>query len=160
MMDLHPGLMLWTIISFVLFFFLLQKFAWGPIIQALDAREKGIKDNIQAAEAARIEAEKSLEEYKKQLTESQAEAQKMIADARRDAERVREDLLIKSKAEAEDQISRARKQIELEGQEAVNRIRSEIADLVIYSARKVIGKSLDAEDHRQLMLDSLKENPN
>ncbi|MBT7616071.1 MAG: F0F1 ATP synthase subunit B, partial [Calditrichaeota bacterium] len=134
MMDLHPGLMLWTIISFVLFFFLLKKFAWGPIIQALDAREKGIKDNIQAAEVARIEAEKSLEEYKKQLTESQAEAQKMIADARRDAERVREDLLAKSKAEAEDQINRARKQIELEGQEAVNRIKSDIADLVIDSA--------------------------
>ncbi len=160
MMDLHPGLMLWTIISFVLFLIILKKVAWGPIIQALDAREKGIKDNIQAAEAARVEAEKALEEYKRQLTESQAEAQKMIADARRDADRVREDLLAKSKAEAEGQIDRARKQIELEGQDAINQIRAEVANLVVDSARKVIGKTLDSEDHKQLILDSLKENPN
>lgn len=160
MMDLHPGLMLWTIISFVLFLLILKKVAWGPIIQALDAREKGIKDNIQAAEAARAGAEKSLKEYKQRLSEAQAEAQKMLANARRDAERIREDLLAKSKTEAEGQIDRARKQIEMEGQDAINRIRAEIADLIVDSARKVIGKTLNSEDHRRLILDSLKENPN
>ena len=160
MMDLHPGLMLWTIISFFVLLVILKKYAWGPILKALDAREKGIKDNLQAAEAAREKGEKTLVEYRLQLAEAQAEAQTLIAKARRDAELVREDLLAKSKAEAETQIDRARMQIERESQDAIVRIRTEVAALVVDSARKVIGKTLDSEDHKRLILDSIKENPN
>lgn len=160
MMDLHPGLMIWTIISFVILFFILKKVAWGPILKALDAREKAIRDNIDAAANAKAEAEKSLEEYKRQLAEAQAEAQVLVANARQAAEKVREDLIEKSKAEAENQIERARKQIDLESQEAMNRIRSEIASLVIDSAEKVIKKSLSMEDHKRLIMESLEENQN
>lgn len=160
MMDLHPGLMIWTIISFVILLFILKRVAWTPILKALDAREKGIKDNIEAADAARQEAEKALVEYKTQLAESQVEAQSIVAKARQDAERVREELVTKSKQEAEQQIERAQKQIELESQEAIKKIRAQVAELVTESAEKVIGKVLNSEDHQRLVLESIKENPN
>lgn len=160
MMNIEPGLAIWTIITFVIFLFILKRFAWNPILKALDAREQGIKNDIQAAKNAREEAEKSLEEYRRKLSEAQVEAQAVVAKARRDAERVREELLAKSKREAEAQVERARKQIELERMEAVNQIRSEIAGLVIASAEKVIGKALSAEDHRRLIAEGLRENPN
>jgi len=160
MMDLHPGLMIWTIISFVVFLGLLWKFAWTPILKALDAREKGIKDNIEAAEAAKAKADKSLEEYKRKLAEAQAEAQSIVAKARSDAEKVGEDLKAKAKTDAQAEIERARKQIELESQEAINRIRAEVAVLVIDSTTRIIGKTLDSDDHKRLILESIQENPN
>jgi len=156
MMEINPGLMLWTIINFILFFLLLKKFAWGPITKALDAREKGIKDNIESAQKARAEADKYLANYQKQLAEAQNEAQKIIAKARQDAERVRDELVSKSKLEADSQLERARKQIDLESQEAVNRIRAEMASLVIASAEKVIGRSLELKGQDQLIQDCLK----
>lgn len=152
--------MIWTIISFVILLFILKKVAWTPILKALDAREKGIQDNIDAARLSREDAEKALEEYKKQLAEAQTEAQSIVSKARKDAERVREDLLAKSKQEAENQVERARKQIDLESQEAINRIRAELASLVVASAEKVIGKSLSMDDHERLIMESLKENSN
>ncbi|MBC8344194.1 MAG: F0F1 ATP synthase subunit B [Bacteroidetes bacterium] len=160
MMDLHPGLMIWTMISFVIFFLMLRKIAWGPIVKALEAREKGIKDNIEAAEAARNEAEKSLVLYKKQLAEAQAESQKVVAKARQDAERIGEELKAKAKLDAQAEVERARKQIGLERDEAVSSIRTEIASLVVESARRVIGKTLDSDDHKRLIAESIKESSN
>ena len=156
MMNLEPGLMIWTIISFLIFLILLWKFAWTPILKALDAREKGIQNDIDSAKTAREEAKSALAEYRKQLTDAQSDVQAILSKARQDAERVREDLLAKSKQEAEMQIERARKQIDLERQEAVTQIRAEVAGLVISSAEKVIGKSLDIADHERLIMDSLK----
>lgn len=152
--------MIWTIISFVILLIILKRVAWNPILKALDAREKGIQDNIDAAKLSREEAEKSLEDYKKKLAEAQAEAQSIVSKARKDAERVREDLLAKSKQEAEKQVERARKQIDLESQEAVTRIRAELASLVVASAEKVIGKTLNMDDHERLIMESLKEKTN
>ena len=159
-MDLHPGLMIWTIISFVILLWILSRVAWKPILKALDEREQGIKDNIKAAEEARAAADQSLEEYKKRLAEAQAEAQALVSKARQDAERVRDDLLAKSKAESEQIVAQAAKRIELERKEAIASIRSEVADLVVDSVRKVIGKTLTKEDHKRLIMDSLKESPN
>lgn len=147
--------MIWTIVSFLLVLFVLKKFAWTPILNALEAREKGIKDDIANAKSAREEAEGSLTEYRKKLAEANAEAQSLVVKARQDAERVREELLAKSKEDANGILDRARKQIELESQAAVNQIRGEIAELAIASAEKLISKSLDDEDHRRLVMESL-----
>ena len=160
MLDLHPGLMIWTIITFIILLIILKKAAWNPILTALDAREKGIKDNIEAAKNAREEAESSIEEYRRKLAEAAAEAQKVLAKARQDAERIGEELKAKYKADAEAELEKARKQIDLERQAAVNEIRNEMAGLVIAAAEKVIGKALDSEDHRRLVLGGLQENPN
>lgn len=157
MMDIHPGLMIWTIISFLILLVILRKFAWTPILKALDEREKGIKDNIEAARLARVEAERSLAEYRRKLAEAQAEAQGVVAKARGDAERVREELLAKSKQESQALVERARKQIEMESDAAIKAIRLEVAELVVIAAERVIGRALTPEDHRRLAAEGLKE---
>lgn len=156
MMDIHPGLMIWTIISFVVLLVVLKKFAWTPILAALDEREKGIKDNIEAARKAREEADQSLAVYKQKLAEAQAEAQAMVSKARTDAERVRDELIEKSKADAQAQIERARKQIELESDAAIKAIRNEISELAVIAAEKIITRSLTPEDHKRLSVEGLK----
>jgi F-type H+-transporting ATPase subunit b len=155
MMDIHPGLMIWTIISFLILLVILKKFAWTPILKALDEREKGIKDNIEAARAAREEAERSLVEYRRKLAEAQAEAQGVVAKARQDAERVRDELLEKSKQDAQAQIERARKQIEIESDAAIKAIRAEVAELAVIAAEKIISRSLTPEDHKRLAVEGL-----
>ncbi len=160
MLDIHPGLMIWTIVSFVILLFILKKFAWTPIIAALEKREKGIKDDIETARNAREAAEQSLEEYRRKLAEAQSEAQTIIAGARTDAERIGEELKTRYKAEAENLVEKARKQIDLERQTAITEIRSEVASMAIDVAEKVIGRVLDSEDHHRLIIESLEENRN
>ena len=157
MMDIHPGLMIWTIISFVILLVVLKKFAWTPILAALDEREKGIKDNIEAAKLAREDADRALADYRKQLAEAQVEAQAVVSKARQDAERIREELIEKSKADAQGLVERARKQIELESEAAIKAIRAEIAELAVVAAEKVITRSLTPEDHKRLAAEGMKE---
>lgn len=158
MMDINPGLMIWTIISFLVLLVVLKKFAWTPILAALDEREKGIKDNIEAAKQAREEAERALADYRKRLAEAQAEAQGVVAKARQDAERVREELVEKSKAEAQALLDRAHKQIELESQAAVKAIRAEVSEMVVVAAERIISRSLTDADKQRLASDALTEN--
>jgi len=160
MLDINPGLMIWTIGTFLILLFILNKAAWKPILGALEAREKNIKDNIEAARKAREDADRSIEEYRKKLAEAHAEAQSTVAKARQDAERVGEELKAKYKLEADTMLDKARKQIELEKQAALKEIRDEVAGLAIAAAEKVISKSLDSEDHRRLVVESLKESRN
>jgi len=155
MMELHPGLMIWTIITFLILLMVLKKIAWGPILKALDEREKGIKDAIKSAQEAQSAADRTLAEYKAQMAAAQAEAQSIIAKSRQDAEHMRDDLIAKTKLDAEALIEKASRQIDLERQEAINQIRTEIAAMVVDSASKVIGRALNEEDHKRLILDSL-----
>jgi len=157
MMDIHPGLMIWTIISFLVLLVVLKKFAWTPILKALDEREKGIKDNIEAAKTAREEAERSLAEYQRKLAEAQAEAQGVISKARLDAERIRDELIEKSKVESQGLVERARRQIELESDAAIKAIRAEVAELAVIAAERIITRSLTPEDHQRLAAEGLKE---
>lgn len=157
MMDIHPGLMIWTIISFVLLLVILKKIAWGPILKSLDEREKGIKDAINSAADAQAAADRTLDEYKIQMAEARTEAQSIIAKSRQEAERIREELISKSKEEAESLVEKAAKQIDLERQDAINQIKSEIATMVVDSASKIIGRTLNEEDHKRLILDSIEQ---
>jgi len=152
--------MIWTIISFVILLYLLKKFAWTPILKALEDRENGIKNNIEAAKNTRDEAQKLLEDYNRKLAEAQAQAQSLLAGARQDAERVRDELMVKAKEDAVAQVDKARRQIDQERQEAINAIRVEVASMVVLSVEKIIGKTLDPHDHQRLILNSLKESAN
>ncbi|HHE46396.1 MAG TPA: ATP synthase F0 subunit B [Bacteroidetes bacterium] len=160
MLDINPGLMIWTIVSFLILLAVLKKAAWDPILKALDERENGIRENIETARQARDDADRSLEEYRRKLSEAQSEAQNIVAKARQDAERVGEELKTKYKVDAEALIDKAKKQIDLERRAAINQIRAEVAGLAISAAEKVVGKSLDSEDHRRLVMESLKESSN
>jgi len=156
MMDIHPGLMIWTIISFVILLIVLKKVAWTPILKALDEREKGIKENIEAAKLAREEADRALADYQRKMAEAQAEAASVVSKARQDAERLREELIEKSKAESQALVERARKQIELESEAAIKAIRAEVAELAVVAAEKIINRTLTPEDHKRLAAEGLK----
>ncbi len=157
LITINPGLVIWTLITFVLLFFILKKFAWGPILNALDEREQNIKNNVAKAQTTREEAEILLAEYKEQLDSIKDEARKLVEEGRVKGEKAREDLLEQARKEYEEQLGRAKKEITLAKQKAVDEVQGYIVDLTLDMASKVTEKSLTGDDHRRLALETLSE---
>jgi len=157
LITINPGLVIWTLITFVLLFFILKKFAWGPILNALDEREQNIKDNVAKAQLTREEAEVLLAEYKEQLGSIKDEARKLVDEGRVKGEKAREDLLEQARKEYEEQLGRAKKEITLAKQKAVDEVQGYIVDLTLDMASKVTEKSLTGDDHKRLALETLSE---
>jgi len=159
-MDLlspEPGLIFWTIVTFVILLLILRKTAWGPVLRGLEDREKRIKDSLDNADAARQETEKLLEEQKKLLSEARGESQKILENAQKAAETSKQEILQQAKAEAKQTLDAAKEEIELSRDKALKDIRQLTADVAVAVASKLISKSLDAEDHSKLIADSVKE---
>ncbi len=151
------GNALWTVGIFLIVLFVLGKFAWGPILSLLQEREKFIHDSLSQAKHDREQARAQLNEYTAQLQAARAEAAGLVADARRDSERLREDLKQQAKAEAATILKNAERQIELETGRAVQQIRQEAADISVMIASKLIGRNISREDNERLIEDALKE---
>jgi F-type H+-transporting ATPase subunit b len=145
------GLMVWTLAIFLVLFFILAKFAFGPITRSVEAREKALEDAINAAKQDREEAARLLAEHRAALEASRGEGQKIIADARVAAERVRAELVEQAHAEQASMLARARQEIEGEKTRAISELRREAVELAIAGASKVIEKNLDAASNRQLV---------
>ena len=145
------GLMAWTLIIFVVLAIILSRFAFGPITAAVRAREQALEDAIAGAKRDREEAAKLLEQHRAALDASRGEAQKLIADARVAAERVRAELVEQAHAEQTSMLERARQEIESEKARAVADLRREAVDLAIAGAGKVIDRNLDQASNRQLV---------
>lgn len=147
----NGGLMFWTIVIFVLLLLLLSKFAFKPMLAAVEAREKALQDAIDSAKRDREEAERVLAEHRAQLEKARGEAQKLIADGRATAEKLRSDLLEQTKAQQQEMLDRARRDIETEKNNAIASLRREAVDLAIAGAGKVIERNLDNDANRQLV---------
>jgi F-type H+-transporting ATPase subunit b len=145
------GLMVWTLVIFVILVFILSRYAFGPITAAVEAREKALEDAIEAAKRDREEAAKLLSEHRTAMDASRSEAQKIIADARVASERVGAELIEKAHAEQTSMLARARQEIENEKAKAIAELRREAVDLAIAGAGKVIEKNLDQASNRQLV---------
>ncbi|MEO7180422.1 MAG: F0F1 ATP synthase subunit B [Gemmatimonadaceae bacterium] len=145
------GLMAWTLIIFVILAFILTKYAFGPITAAVEARERALEEAISSAKRDREEAARLLAEHRAALDASRGEAQKIIADARVAAERVRADLVEQAHIEQANMLARARQEIESEKSRAIAELRREAVDLAILGASKVIDKNLDQASNRQLV---------
>jgi F-type H+-transporting ATPase subunit b len=145
------GLMFWTLVIFAILFFVLAKFAFGPITKAVEAREQALEDAIESAKRDREEAARLLAEQRAALDATRGEAQKLIADARTAAERVRTELVGQAHAEQASMLERARKEIEAEKAGAIAQLRREAVDLAIAGAGRVIDKNLDQAANRQLV---------
>ena len=145
------GLMVWTLVIFVILVFILSKYAFGPITAAVVAREKALEDAINAAKRDREEAASLLAEHRVKLDALHGEGQKIIADARIAAERVRAELVEQAHAEQASMLARARQEIESEKVRAIAELRREAVDLAIAGASKVIEKNLDSTSNRQLV---------
>jgi len=151
LMSLQLNLMFWTLGIFLVLYFLLRRFAFGPITAAVEAREKALEDAIEGAKRDRDAAAKVLAEHQAQLDAARGEAQKLIADGRALAEKMRADLLEQTRREQQDMLERARREIESEKERAIAQLRREAVDLALAGASKVIEQNLESEKNRQLV---------
>jgi len=152
-----PGLFIWTILTFLILLGLLAKFAWGPLLKALDERQAAIQKSLDDADQAQQELASLQEKSAQLLAEARAEGQSIVAQSRAAAEMVREDLHQKAKAESAAMVKAAERQIQQETARAVEQIRHEVVDLSLSVASKLIKKNLTAEDNDALIQDSLNQ---
>ena len=152
-----PGLYIWTIVTFLVLVALLTKFAWRPLLEALDRRQESISKSLDDARQARQELERLRTESTRILVEARTEADGIIARTRADAARAGEEMKVKARADAENIVKNAERQIELEASRAVEKIRREAVDLSIAIASKIIQRNLTREDNERLIGETLKE---
>ena len=145
------GLMFWTLIIFVILAFILSRFAFKPITEAVEAREKALEDAIAGAKADREAAAKLLAEHQAQIEGARAEAQKMIVEGRQIGEKIRAEMVEETRGQQQEMLERARREIEAEKQRAIADLRREAVDLAIAGASKVIEKNLDDASNRQIV---------
>ena len=151
------GNAIWTLGIFLIVVLVLGKFAWGPVLGLLKEREDFIRKSLHDAKRDRDEAEARLKEYTVQTQNARAEAASLVEEARRDSERLREELRSKAKAEAETILKNAERQIQLETGRALAQIRTEAVDLSVMIASKLIGRNLTGADNERLIEDALKQ---
>jgi F-type H+-transporting ATPase subunit b len=147
----NPGLIFWTAVTFVIVLVILKKIAWGPIISALEEREKGIQSSIDRAHQAKDEAEAILKKNRDTLAKADAEADRIIREGKEFADRLRADISEKAQAEANKMISSAKDEIEQEKRRALDVLRNEVADLAVRGAEKIIKTTLDADLQKKIV---------
>ncbi|MHB8839322.1 MAG: F0F1 ATP synthase subunit B [Gemmatimonadaceae bacterium] len=145
------GLMFWTVLVFAALYFVLSKFAFKPILSAVEGREQELRETMEQAKADRDAAAALLAEQKRQLDAARMDAQKIIADGRATAEKMRADMLEHTRAQQGDLLERAKRDIEAEKLGAIAELRREAVDLAIAGASKVIEKNLDDASNRALV---------
>jgi F-type H+-transporting ATPase subunit b len=151
------GLMIWTFLAFIVALLVLRKYAWPAITQALDKRQRAIEESIDTAERARADASELLEEYRQRLREARAQADDIVARARKAGEVHERESLEEARVRRDELLEQTRRDIEAETRRAIQEIRAEVADLTIMATEKVTRKALDADDQRRLVEDALGE---
>jgi len=149
--DINLGLSTWTILVFAGLLFLLGRYAWGPILAAVEAREKGIQDALDEAAARQAEAEKLLEEHRRQLADGRRQAGEILAEGRAAGDRVRKEIEEKARAEAQGIVERAKQDIERERDAALEALRKESVDLALAAASRLLHENLDQAKDRHLV---------
>ena len=152
-----PGLMIWTLVSFGITFFVLRKLAFGRIQEAINKRRERIRQALAEADHARAEARNLLEEHRKLIGQARTDAEEILTEARRVAESQRQRVKEETEADRQRRLEDTRRQIEAETRRALEQIRTEVADLGLIAAEKVTGKVLDDPDHRRLIEDAIGE---
>jgi F-type H+-transporting ATPase subunit b len=149
------GNAIWTLTVFLLVVLVLGKFAWGPMLQGLQNREKFIRESLEQAKAENEKARSLAEEYERKVDQAKAEATAIVEEGRRDAEVVKRQIEEKTRAEADKMIGRARREIEIAQQTAVKEIYVTSARLATELAGRIIGREVNAADHEQLIAESI-----
>ena len=157
LIKVTPGLMIWTIVCFLIALFVLRRYAFGPIQAAIDARRERIRQSLEEADRAREEARALIEEHRKLIARAKADAEEILAEARKQSEAQRERIREETEADRQRRLEETKKQIEAETQRALEQIRAEVAELTIIATSKVTGKVLDRDDHRRLIEDTIGE---
>ena len=156
LVKLDPGLFIWTILTFLILFFVLAKFAWKPLLAALESRENIIKSSLEDAEKAKTELERLNAESEEIIAKARSEAQTIRVEAKSAAEKIKADVMVQAGEDAKKIRDEAEKQIQVEKDKAINEIRQEVVNLTMTVAEKVIKKNLSKEDNQSLIEDSIK----
>lgn len=152
-----PGLYIWTIFTFLVLMFLLNRFAWKPLLAALEARQKTITDALEDARKTREQLERAQQDSARVMAEARVEADALIGRVRVDSERFRLELRDKAAAEAANITKQAQLQIQREADKAVETIRREAVDLSVSIASKLLKRQVSATDQDALLQEALKE---
>tara|TARA_B100001123_G_C15006117_1_gene905560 strand:- start:200 stop:775 length:576 start_codon:yes stop_codon:yes gene_type:complete len=156
LVQLDPGLFIWTILTFLILFFVLSKFAWKPLLTLLESRENTIKSSLEDAENAKQELERLNTESEAIISEARSEAQSIRVEAKSAAEKIKADIMTQAGEDAKKLRDETEKQIQVEKDKAISEIREEVVGLTIAVAEKVIRKNLSKVDNQELIEDSLK----
>ena len=151
------GLMIWTLVVFTISMFVLYKLAFPRIGAALDKRQRAIEDSIDAAETTRTEADRLLAEYRERLSDARAQADDIVARARKTGETQEAEAIADGRRKREELMEQARRDIQTETRRAIQEIRREVADLTVAATEKVTRKSLNEADQKRLVEEALSE---
>jgi F-type H+-transporting ATPase subunit b len=157
LIQVTPGLMIWTIVCFGITYFVLRRYAFGPIQQTIDARRKRIEESIAEADRAREEAKNLLEEHRQLIGQAKSQSEEILAEARRVADSQRERVRVETEEDRQRRLEETRRQIDQATHQAIGEIRDEVGKLSVAAAEKITRKSLDSADQQRLIDEALAE---
>ena len=157
MLDINPGLIVWTWITFIVLLVVLRLLAWKPLLGALSSREGKIRGALEEAQSAQQEARKLLEEHKQLIAKAEGESQRIVREGREMGEKLKSEIVDKANASSRTMIDQAKEEIRREKEAALIQLRTEVADLAIGVAGKIIDQNLDTPKQRQLVDSAIKE---
>ena len=157
LIDVVPGLMIWTLVCFAITFFVLRKYAFGPIQRTIDERRERIRKAVEEADHARAEARDLLEQHRALIASAKSEAADILAEARKVGDAQIERVKQEADEERQRRLDETKRQIEAETKRSLDLIRTEVADLTLEATARVTGKVLDAEDQRRLIDEAIAE---
>jgi F-type H+-transporting ATPase subunit b len=155
LIQVTPGLMIWTIVAFFITFWVLKRYAFGPIQKMLDERREHIRRAIDEADKAREEARNLLEEHRALIGQARSDAEAILGEARKTREAMEARMREETEAERQRRLEETKREIAAETQRALEQIRSEVADLTLEATSIVVGKKLDADRDRELISEAI-----
>jgi F-type H+-transporting ATPase subunit b len=157
LIDVTVGLMIWTLVCFGITFYVLKRYAFGPIQKIIDERRQRIRQSLEEADRARDEARRLLEEHRALMSEARGQSEEILSEARRVGDAQRERLREELEQERQRRLDDTRKQVEAETRRALEQLRAEVAELTVIATARVTGKVLDDKDHRRLIDEAIGE---
>jgi ATP synthase, F0 subunit b len=151
MIEINPGLIIWTIVTFICLSIVLAKFAWKPMLKVLSDREEKIHGALEEADRARTEATEILKQNEKNLARAEEEYKKMIREGKALAEKLKEDIVAKARQQAQQELKLATEEIQRNVDAAKLQLRAEVADLAIKATEKILEETLDEKKQKRLM---------
>ena len=151
------GLMFWTVVTFLVMIFILKKAAWGPILNAIDEREKKIKSDLDSAQKMREELEKLKSDYQKQLDQIQERTRALLADAELEGLKSKNSILAEAELEAKKLVEKTRQQLEVEKDRLVLELRHEVGEISLLATEKLLGQSVDKKVQEKFIQDFIKD---
>ena len=155
LVQLDPGLFVWTILTFLLLLTVLAKFAWKPLLKMLKDREDLIRSSLEDAEKAQTELANLNAEREEIINKARSEAQSILSEGKVAASKLKDETLTAAKDQAKSILTDAEKQIRIEKHKAIEEIKSEVVDLSLSVAKKLIKKNISREDNQALIDESL-----